>query len=377
MLDKIKAGVYISWRCLYRLLKERVRWLGAGTIGAGRISVYYGHDYIPSRMQRSGGAYIKFQDLADEYPNTLRDATILYLVSSALPDFPKIMVREAKRRGAVFVLNQNGVAYNGWHGRGWEKTNKPMQWLLKEADYVVYQSHFCKIGADRFLGESECPWEILYNPVDTEVFLPSPFKVSGAKLLLAGSHQHFYRAKTVIEAMQLITRRMPEATLTIAGRYTWRKTEGECLAEARNYAKARGVGEKVTFVGSYSQAEAAALFQKHHVLMHTQYNDCCPRLVVEAMSCGLPIVYSKSGGVPELVGDDAGIGIPAVLDWEEDHPPEPVDLAEATLKIFEDLESFSASARRRAVTMFDVRPWRACHEMIFKRLIEERSAGLR
>ncbi len=45
--------------------------------------------------------------------------------------------------------------------------------ILHEADYVFYQSEFCKRSADLFLGKREGGWEILYNAVDTTVFTPS------------------------------------------------------------------------------------------------------------------------------------------------------------------------------------------------------------
>ena len=101
------------------------------------------------------------------------------------------------------------------------------------------------------------------------------------------------------------------------------------------------------------------------MLLHTQYNDSCPRLVIEAMSCGLPIVYSASGGTSELVGDNAGIGIPVPLDWEEEHPPEASDLAEAVLKIWGKYSDYAKKARMRAVEKFDVGLWVQRHREIF------------
>src|SRR5206468_10667956 len=126
--------------------------------------------------------------------------------------------------------------------------------------------------------------------------------------------------------------------------------------------------------GTYTQAAAPDVFRSADVLLHTKYNDPCPGLVVEAMACGLPVVYSSSGGVPELVGQDAGIGLPAPLDWERQHPPEPEALAEAVIQVVDRLEDYREAARRRAVEAFDSRPWIARHLEVFRGLLDARPA---
>ncbi len=69
--------------------------------------------------------------------------------------------------------------------------------------------------------------------------------------------------------------------------------------------------------------------RRAHVLLHTKVKDPCPTLVIEAMACGLPVVHPASGGTVELVGDEAGIGVPHPDTWEQDIPPAPEELAEA------------------------------------------------
>jgi len=364
--------LHLSWLFIDRIARESVRWRRIREKGYRDCRVFYGHERIPGRTEKTGGALIKLQDLNDIFPNSVKNANILYLVNSAMPLYAPIMVREAKRKGAVFILNQNGVAYAGWHGPGWERVNKPMRFLLKNADYVFYQSAFCKMSADRFLGRCKVGHRILYNPVDTQIFTPASDRIKGLKILLAGTHEHFYRVRCAIEMMAFLVKQIPEACLTVAGRIAWSEKPEHGLKEAKDLADALKVGKNIVFKGPYTQQEAVMLFQTHHLLLHTKYNDPCPRLVVEAMACGLPVVYSSSGGVPELVGSDAGIGIPAPLDWESDHPPDPGLLAKAVHQVTRDLERHQNAARKRAETEFDLRDWIKEHESVFQQMLEKK-----
>ncbi len=130
--------------------------------------------------------------------------------------------------------------------------------------------------------------------------------------------------------------------------------------------KELGLEGRVTFVGPYAQSDAPSIFQQAHLLLHTQYNDASPGLVLEAMACGLPVVYSHSGGVPELVGEDAGIGIPSELNWEREIPPDPEAMAQAVLGVADRLKEFSEAARQRAVDRFDLKPWLKRHQEVFE-----------
>lgn len=63
----------------------------------------------------------------------------------------------------------------------------------------------------------------------------------------------------------------------------------------------------------------AELLRDHDVYVAASEDDPCSNAVLEALACGLPVVYRISGGHPELVGE-AGLGfrdgdeIPALLD---------------------------------------------------------------
>jgi glycosyltransferase involved in cell wall biosynthesis len=332
------------------------------------IRVHYGMDRLPARNEPVSGGIVKCLDLAERFPNAAGKANLLYLVSSALPDRRELMARAAHRAGGRFVLNQNGVVYRAWAGALWRERNAPNARVYAMADFVVYQSEFCRRCAERFLGERQGPGEVLYNPVDTDVFSPrADFDRNDRAqvLLAAGSHHDAYRVRGAIEALALVRRRVTEARLVVAGPMVWGV---DADAEARCWARVAGVADAVEFSGPYSQEQAPALFQKADVLVHLKAQDPCPRLVVEAMACGVPVVYSATGGTTELVGDDAGHGIPGVEDFETAHPPSVDAVADGVLRVLTDRVAFARRARERAVRLFSAHDWVDAHARIFESL---------
>jgi glycosyltransferase involved in cell wall biosynthesis len=317
------------------------------------------------------GGLVKVGALQETFPNVSRGFNVLYLVSSRLPAGAVQIARLVQRKGGRFVLNQDGVAYAAWHGAGWQATNTALARLVHRADYVFFQSEFSKRSADLFLGPRQRACEVLYNAVDTRVFVPAPSDPARGELvlLLAGSHKHAYRVTTALHTLARLVPAWPSARLVVAGRLGWCSSEATAHAEVERQASDLGIREHVQIRGAYSQATAPALFQACHMLLHTQYNDACPTVVLEAMACGLPVVHSHSGGTPELVGDTAGIGVPARQGWDEEDPPDPDQLAEAIARVHQQRAAFASAARRRAVERFDIRPWLQRHAEVFQELL--------
>lgn len=335
----------------------------AGSSGGVRVS--YGHIPIPRLTDTAHGGIVKLRSLSREFPDTAFHFNVFYAVSSRLPDGAVTFAHWARRKGAKVILNQNGVAYPAWHGKGWEHTNAPMRALLEVADHVFYQSSFCKLSADRFLGLPRAGWEVLHNAVDTATFTPAAeLPAQPLTLLLGGSQDQHYRFESAVRTVASLKRRGHSVRLIVTGRLRWTPDERQCRREAEALLSSLDVHDDVILTGPYSQREAPQLFRRAHMLIHTKYNDPCPTVVIEAMSCGLPVVFSASGGVPELVGD-AGIGVPAELSWERDIPPDPETLAGAVEAVARNRETYSRKARERAVRSFDINHWLARHRAVF------------
>jgi glycosyltransferase involved in cell wall biosynthesis len=76
--------------------------------------------------------------------------------------------------------------------------------------------------------------------------------------------------------------------------------------------------ERIRTVGPVPSAGVAELLQAHDAYIAASLDDPCSNAVLEALACGLPVAYRRSGGHPELVGEaglpwDDPAELPAVL----------------------------------------------------------------
>ncbi len=353
-IDAARGGRYAraGWRWL-RLLAPLPRRHG--------LRVFYGHDRVPAAGEPVAGGSAKFQRLASRFPNDPSGFTLLYLGSTWLPRDLGPLLDLAKRRSVPIVVNQDGVAYPGWAGDRTEELNDEYRRALAAAEHVIYQSEFSKRSADEFLGEPRGSWEILPNAVDVSHFTPAAHAPAGGPVLLLGGDQtQEYRLELGLRVFAQVHASEPEARLLVTGRL---------VSSAEPLLQELGLRDSVEFLGRYSQREAPAIMHRAHLLLHTKVQDPCPSVVIEAMACGLPVVYPASGGTVELVDEESGIGVPHPVGWERDQPPAPEDLADAVLRVLADRARYAEGARRRAVERFDVRPWLDRHEELFNQLL--------
>ncbi|KAB2643869.1 MAG: glycosyltransferase family 4 protein [Verrucomicrobia bacterium] len=328
---------------------------------------------LENRTVIHGGA-VKLLALRDAFSINEKKSNILYLVSSAQPPFSQDLVKKARRCGMIFVWNQNGVGYPAWAGEGTEGHNAPMRRLRALADYVIYQSAFCRESAEFFLGPCLAPSEILFNPIDLGTYFPSPIRppLSPLRLLTLGTHGYAERVFSTLECLKNLVDAGCDAVLTIAGKCEW--PQGVALVK-REIGRL-GLTARVTLLPPFSQGEAVRLYQSHHIVLHPKYLDPCPTVVLEALASGCPVVGSASGGLLELVDEESGVLIPAPLDWSQMITPTGAALAKGVLKIVPHFESYAYAARIRAEALFDQKRWVARHQEIFISLLRNRRIPL-
>jgi teichuronic acid biosynthesis glycosyltransferase TuaC len=71
-----------------------------------------------------------------------------------------------------------------------------------------------------------------------------------------------------------------------------------------------GISERVRFVGAQPSAKVATWMRASDLLALPSYREGCPNVVLEALSCGLPVVATHVGGIPEVVTSQCSVLIP-------------------------------------------------------------------
>jgi len=161
---------------------------------------------------------------------------------------------------------------------------------------------------------------------------------AGEKLLVHVSN--FRPVKRVTDCVEIFARVRPEvrSRLVMVG-------DGPDAAAAAALAEARGVASDVVFVGK--QPRIVDYLSIADVLLMPSESESFGLAALEAMSCSVPVVASRVGGLPEVVEE----GVSGFL-----RPVGDVDgMAEAALRILSDdalAVRLGEAARRTAVEQF-------------------------
>jgi glycosyltransferase involved in cell wall biosynthesis len=121
--------------------------------------------------------------------------------------------------------------------------------------------------------------------------------------------------------------------------------DGECIPEWTNLAKELALDVQIHFAGR--QDNVVPYYQAASLMVHASRRESFGLAIVEAMSCELPVVATKSAGPNETIGD----GTTGALVDSEDLEA----LVDSILRYVddEDLRAIHGkAARRRVVEMY-------------------------
>jgi glycosyltransferase involved in cell wall biosynthesis len=128
-------------------------------------------------------------------------------------------------------------------------------------------------------------------------------RVVAASILWLGKFRRYKCPDHIVASMPAIVRAIPGAQLILAGRHDDRKYEADLLAMAHRL----GIADSVQFCFDLSEDEKRSLVERSKVVVVPSSVEGFGIVVLEANSCGVPVVASS--GVPESVVAHEGNGL--------------------------------------------------------------------
>jgi glycosyltransferase involved in cell wall biosynthesis len=187
----------------------------------------------------------------------------------------------------------------------------------------------------------------VYNAVPPLPSLPVVQGLPEKYILYAGHVCRRKGADVLAEAVREVMTQQPDLHLVYVGGIF--NEDGRSMSEHIRDIIGPKLVERVHFLGRVDREKTLACMTHAKVFAFPSHVEACPLVVLEAMSCGVPVVFTKNPPGPEIVED----GVTGLLA----DPLSPKDFSEKILRILDDpslARKLAENARKFVAWRFSV-----------------------
>jgi len=227
-------------------------------------------------------------------------------VSGEIPHRSISIIQGERIEGCPFnLLRLDGLYFDSENPNS-DQMNSGIFKSFDESDYIIYQSQFSKEMYHAFYRDR--PFAVIPNGINQEDFLSNvkpikqdhPVFSKYEKICVASaSWRRHKRLEETIEAFK--DPRLENVLLIALGGFNYIKDTST-------------IPDNVLLTPLLKPNDTASVYCMADAMIHLAWLDWCPNTVVEALSCGVPVLCSHNGGTKELVKDDG-----VVIQLEEDY----------------------------------------------------------
>jgi glycosyltransferase involved in cell wall biosynthesis len=165
--------------------------------------------------------------------------------------------------------------------------------IVEQACKFVSVSCYLADGVNRLVTKKE--YEVIPNVVDTDLFYYTDKKNSSFSFIHVSNMVPLKNAEGILKAFTLLLQQKNDALLIMVG---------DTDPAIRNIATGLGLTEtNLSFRGEVSYQQVAIAMQQSDCLILFSNIENSPCVIGEALCCGLPVIATAVGGIPELVNE--------------------------------------------------------------------------
>jgi glycosyltransferase involved in cell wall biosynthesis len=185
--------------------------------------------------------------------------------------------------------------------RRWPRSTKS---ILKRVDKIVVPSEYLVRVFAKFGYEAVA----IFNIIDLDRFEYRQRTTLRPVFLSNRNLEAHYGVDDLLRAFAHIQREIPESVLTVVG-------DGSQRNALENLATALQL-KHTTFTGRVEHDEINRHYSAADIYLNASKIDNQPLSILEAFACGLPIVTTDAGGIPDIVTDEITGFLVPVGDYE-------------------------------------------------------------
>lgn len=202
-----------------------------------------------------------------------------------------------KRYKVPFVVTEHWGIYNEVVEDRFENRSRLFRYYTKKifenASAFISVSKYLADGVNRLVVKKD--FDIIPNTVDTGLFYPGENKSALFRFIHVSNMVPLKNAEGILRAFAAFIQPGKDAELVMVG---------DTDPAIRLYASSLKIPEgKISFRGEVPYAQVAAEMHQSHCIVLFSNIENSPCVIGEALCCGLPVIATTVGGIPELLDE--------------------------------------------------------------------------
>jgi phosphatidylinositol glycan class A protein len=249
----------------------------------------------------------------------MTDQDILPTLTATFPLWRSIMIRERIEivhvHQATSVMANESVVYAAALGLPSVYTdhslfqfddlagvilNRVLETTLSTLDAAICVSHACRDNLILRAKIDPAKVSVIPNAVDPSKFTPDPSQRSDdgrIKVVVVSRLVYRKGVDLLVGIIPKICHTCPQVDFIVGG-------DGNKLLNLQEMVEREHLQDRVTFLGAVPHSSVASVLRQGHVFLNCSLTESFCIAILEAASCGLLVVSTNVGGVPEVLEPD-------------------------------------------------------------------------